>query len=102
MQLIPVHQKGMPEVYLFSTDQFTTAYDAAHHLWASVHSAAKKFGGAALLRTPEDGEWGFLVRWEHGPDGWADAYVRGEGADAPGFTASSDGDGLEVRFIDLD
>ncbi len=60
------------------------------------------FGGSALLRTPDDGEWGFLVRWELGPKDWAAAYVVSEGADAPGFTATSDGDGLEVRFVDLD
>jgi len=101
--MIPVrNEDGSEEIYLASTDQFTTSFDAAHHLWASVHEAAKRFGGAAMLRTPEDGEWGFLVRWEHGPKDWAEAYVVGEGADAPGFTASSDGDGLEVRFVDLD
>ena len=89
------------DIILDHVDQFTTASDAAHHLWQSVHDAAKRFGGSALLRTPDDGEWGFLVRWEHGPKDWARAYVVSEGADAPGFTASTD-DGTEVRFIDLD
>lgn len=101
--MIPVrNEDGSEEIYLSRVDQFTTSYHAAHHLWQSVHEKAKMFGGSALLRTPDDGEWGFLVRWEHGPKDWATAYVVSEGADAPGFTASSDGDGLEVRFVDLD
>lgn len=101
--MIPVrNEDGSAEIYLSHVDQFTSAFHAAHHLWQSVHEAAKKFGGAALLRTPEDGERGYLVRWDNGPKDWAEAYVVGEGADAPGFAATSDGDGLEVRFEDLD
>lgn len=96
------NHSGEHEIYLYEVDMFTTSEDAARHLWHSVHEAAKKFGGKALLREPEDGEWGFLVRWEGGPKDWAAAYVVGEGADAPGFSAMNDGDGLEVRFVDLD
>lgn len=101
--MIPVrNEDGTAEIHLSRVDQFASSYHAAHHLWQSVHEKAKRFGGSALLRTPDDGEWGFLVRWELGPKDWATAYVVSEGADAPGFTATSDGDGLEVRFVDLD
>jgi len=93
---------GTQEIFLSDVDMFTKAEDAGKHLWYSVHEASKKFGGKVLFRTPEDGEWGYLVRWENGPKDWAQTYVVSDGADAPGFTASSDGDGLEVRFVDLD
>lgn len=100
--MIPVrNHDGSEEIFLSSVDQFTTAHDAAMELWASVHEAAKKHGGKALLRTPDDGEWGYLVRWEHGPNQWADAYVVSQESDAPGFTASAE-NGIEVRFVDLD
>lgn len=92
---------GTQDVHLTTVDQFTNSHDAAHALWASVHEQTKVHGGKALLRTPNDGEWGYLVRWEHGPVQWADAYVVSEGADAPGFTSSAEG-GVEVRFVDLD
>ena len=101
--MIPVrNHDGETEISLSRVDQFTSSHNAAYHLWQSVHEAAKKFGGAAMLRTPSDGEWGYLVRWDNGPKDWATAYVVSEGADAGGFTALSDSDGLEVRFVDLD
>ena len=92
---------GHNEIYLTPVDQFTNAHDAAHELWQSAFEAAKMVGGAPLLRTPENGEWGFLVIWEKGPDQWADAYVVDDGADAPGFTATAE-EGNKVRFVDLD
>lgn len=92
---------GTQDIVLARVDQFTTASDAAHELWHSVHEQAKKFGGKALLRTPDDGEWGFLVRWESGPPQWADAYAVSDGAEAPGFTCTAE-NGTEIRFNDLD
>lgn len=92
---------GETEVYLTGVDHVTTAHDAARALWESIHKQAKYLGGSASLRTPQDGEWGFLVRWDGGPVQWADAYVVSEGASAPGFTATSE-NGVEVRFVDLD
>ena len=88
------------DIYLARVDQYSTAEDAARELWSSVHNAAKIFGGRALLRTPDDGEFGFSVRWEAGPHQWAQAYVVSEGADAPSFTTEAD-DAVTVRFTDL-
>lgn len=101
MTVLVQDMKGELNIPLAGVDQFTTASDAAHHLWQSIHAAATIHGGSALLRTPDDGEWGFLVRWNHGPNAWASTYVMHEFSDAPGFTASTD-DGMEVRFVDLD
>ena len=107
MPLIPTinvrDDTGNNEIYLTTVDQYSTAHDAAYDLWTSVHNASKIFGGKALLRTPKDGEHGYLVRWELGPKQWAGAYVVCDGADAPGFASSSESvDGMEVRFVDLD
>ena len=95
-----VCNQGGQDVYIGTVDQYSTAHDAAHALWASVHNASKIFGGRALLKTPDDGEFGFSVRWEDGPHQWSHAYVVCEGASAPGFTTDAD-DALTVRFTDL-
>jgi hypothetical protein len=77
----------------------TTAEDAARTLYASIHNASKVHGGKALLRTPEDGEFGFLVCWDSGPEQWAESYVVDPEANAPEFTTDAD-EGM-VRFTDL-
>lgn len=90
---------GKNEVYLIPVDAMTTAEDAARTLWDSVHKATKIHGGKAVLRTPDDGEFGFSVGWEMGPKQWAEAYVVDPEANAPEFTTEAD-DG-SVRFTDL-
>ena len=91
---------GTLDIYLPPVDQFTTAHDAAHELWAGVHKASKEHGGRALIRTPDEGEFGYVVFWESGPIQWSQAYVVAEGATAPGFTSEA-ADALSVRFTDL-
>lgn len=88
------------DIYLPTVDQFTNAHDAAYELWAGVHKATKQHGGRALIRTPEDGEFGFVVLWDGGPPQWSHAYVVSEGATTPGFTSDA-ADALSVRFTDL-
>lgn len=91
---------GTQDIYLPPVDQFTNAHDAAHELWAGVHRAAKEHGGRALIRTPDEGEFGYVVFWESGPPQWAQAYVVSEGATTPGITSEAS-DALSVRFTDL-
>ena len=95
-----VRNNDEQDVHLDTVDQHATAHDAAHGLWASVHNAAKIFGGRALLKTPDEGEFGYSVRWEAGPHQWAQAYVVSEGSTAPQFTTDAD-DAITVRFTDL-
>lgn len=87
-------------IYLAGVDQFNTAEDAAKCLWQSVYDKVKIYGGAAILKVPDDGEWGFTVTWEHGPEQWADAYVVAEDAQAPGFSVEAE-NGKTVRFLDF-
>lgn len=94
-------QDGQGEVFLTSVSHQSTAHHASHTLWASVHAASKIHGGRALIKKPEDGEFGFLVFWDGGPDQWADAYVADPESSARGFTAQAE-DGNKVRFTDLD
>lgn len=91
---------GAEDIFLPSVDQFTTAYDAAHELWAGVHKASKEHGGRALLRNPDEGEFGHVILWENGPEQWSQAYAVSQGASAPGFTCEA-ADALSVRFTDL-
>jgi len=88
-------------VVLIAVSHMTTAFHAAHALWSSVHEAAKVYGGRALLRKPEDGEFGFLIFWEGGPEGWADEYAADPESSTPGFTVEAE-DGVKIRFTDLD
>lgn len=99
--MIEVGEQGEPEVFLTPVSHMTTAFHAAHTLWSSVHEASKVHGGRALLRKPEDGEFGFLIFWEGGPNGWADAYAADPDASTPGFTVEAE-DGMKIRFTDLD
>jgi len=92
---------GTEDIFLTTVDHFSSAEDAAMALWSSIHEASKSYGGKALLRTPADGENGFLVRWENGPSQWADAYAVSEGASAREFACMPE-DGTEIRFVDLD
>jgi len=92
---------GTEDIFLTRVDHFSSAHDAAMALWASIHEASKTYGGKALLRTPDDGEQGYLVCWDHGPKQWSDAYAVSEGASALEFTAISE-NGIEIRFVDLD
>lgn len=94
------NSKGTLDIYLPPVDIHTTAHDAAHELWAGVHKASKEHGGRALLRTPEEGEFGYVVFWESGPIQWAQNYVVQEGATGPGFTSDA-ADALSIRFTDL-
>lgn len=91
---------GTKDIFLPRVDHFTGAHDAAHELWAGVHKASKEHGGRALLKTPDEGEWGYVVFWENGPVQWPHAYAVQEGASAPGFTCEP-ADALSVRFTDL-
>lgn len=88
-------------IILSAVSHMSTAHHAAHSLWSSVHEVAKIYGGRALLRKPEDGEFGFLIFWEGGPEGWADVYARDPDAATPGFTVEAE-DGAKIRFTDLD
>lgn len=91
---------GDSVIFVTGVDHHTTAEDAARNLWDSVHEASKHHGGVAVLRTPEQGEYGYLVHWEHGPEKWANTYVLDEEANAPEFTTDAE-DGDKVRFTDL-
>jgi len=92
---------GETPIYLIPVSHMTTAHDAAYALWQNVFTACKIYGGIPFIKTPEDGENGFLVSWEGGPPQWADAYAVDPEASARGFTVESE-DGNKVRFTDLD
>ena len=92
---------GEQTIYLSPVSHMTTAYHAANALWQSVHEAAKIHGGRALMRTPDDGEFGFVVFWDKGPAQWADSYAVDPDSVAPGFTVEAE-EGTKIRFTDLD
>jgi len=94
------NQDGTHDVYLPRLDQFTTAEDAARELYKGVSQAALVHGGYAMLETPEDGEFGFSVRWQEGPHQWSHAYIVCDGATAPEFTTHADS-AITVRFTDI-
>lgn len=99
--MIEVGTEQNKSVILTAVSHMTTAHHAASALWSSVHEAAKIHGGRALLRQPEDGEFGFLIFWEGGPEGWADEYAADPEASAPGFTVVAE-DSVKIRFTELD
>lgn len=86
-------------ISLTDLSQISGAAAAANLLWSDVHQQARVHGGRALIRTPEDGENGFLIFWEGGPENWAIQYVAHPGnAETPlGVEAV---DGLKVRLTD--
>ncbi|QJA43087.1 hypothetical protein [Phaeobacter phage MD18] len=90
------------DIVLPAVDHVTSAEDAAQKLWEAIFEHAKVHGGAARLIPAESRRGdGWAVQWAFGPNQWADAYVVGEGADAPGFVAQAE-NGDTVVFRELD
>lgn len=92
---------GTQDIELAPLTDAATAAIAAQTLFASVHQASKDFGGRALIRTPEDGEDGFVIFWEGGPEQWADAYVVAPESDSKAIAVEAV-DGTKVRINNLD
>ena len=101
MPVIPRWKGDENPMVLPPVAQFSSAQEAALHLWHALEALAAQHGGTAEIIRPRGFEaiWG--TRWAVGPEGWADAYAAQEHTFTPTFRCIPE-DGDTIMFSEED